>query len=87
MNKTSATVTVEWGYELHSLTLKNKDWNKVQAGEILKMDGEGYHYEGKFFADYWKFNLTEKGSLKVRYGDDGVEGYNGDLSGATIEEH
>ena len=84
--KTSATITVEWGNEAHSMTLKPEDWSKVQAGEPLEVTGGGYHYEGEFFTDYWGFNLTEKGSLKVRYGDDGGVGYDGDLSDATVED-
>ena len=91
--KTSATITVEWGYEAHSMTLKPEDWSKVQAGEPLEVTGDGYHYEGEFFTDYWEFNLTGKGSLKVQYCSSDSEsmqgmseGFIGSIADAGIDQ-
>ena len=92
--KPSVTITVEWGYELHSLTLNPENWQTVQDGNHLKVTGEGYEFEGECFTDYWEFNLAEKGSLKVLYCsnklDSGCgtgEGFNATIADALIEEH
>ena len=86
------TVTVEWGYEEHSLTLTDKEWSTIKNGDLLLIKGEGYHYEGEFFQDYWKFGGGLDGSLVVTYcvdggGDiDAGTGFDGSLADATIQE-
>jgi len=81
-----ALITVEWGYDNHSIKLTAKDWFKVKSGNSLSKKGKGYYYEGTFFQDYWYFGGGLEGSLSVRYGDDGGEGFNGSLNEAIIEE-
>lgn len=80
------TVSVEWGYELHSLTLSPGQWASVLAGEALSVVGAGYHYEGQHFQDYWHFGGGLDGDLTVEYGDDGGTGFIGSLDDAIIEE-
>ena len=87
MDELAATVSVEWAYEEHSITLSPRDWTRVKAGAPLQIRGEGYHYEGEFFWDYWSFAGGLDGSLVVSYGDDGGQGFIGNLSAAGIEEH
>ena len=77
-------ISVEWADETHSLRLKLDEWNNVQAGDLLVIDGEGYHYEGEFFSECWEFNKTKKNSLKVRYGTDGGEGFVGNIGDAVV---
>jgi hypothetical protein len=86
MQVKGATLTVEWGYELHSITLTARNWRRIKAGRPLRIRGKGYYYEGEFFWDYWTFNKASTGSLLVEYGDGGV-GFDGDLDDATVEEH
>lgn len=86
----TATLIVEWGYDLHWLELNADQWYRVRCGEELVVEGPGYLYENHPFQDIWIFNGGEHG-LVVLYsgenvGDDGV-GYNGSLSEAQIEEH
>ena len=81
------TITVEWGYELHSITLSGRNWSLVKTGRPLSMRGKGYYYEGEFFWDYWSFAGGLEGELRVDYGDDGGCGFQGTLSDADIEEH
>jgi len=81
-----ATITVEWGYDLHSITLTERNWRRVKAGKPLSIRGKGYHYEGEFFWDYWQFSTTSKGSLLVGYGEDCGVGFDGELKDADIEE-
>jgi hypothetical protein len=52
MNKPTATITVEWGYEPHSITLTSRNWSKVKSGKPLRIRGKGYYYENEFFWDY-----------------------------------
>jgi hypothetical protein len=81
-----ATVTVTWGYELHSITLTSKNWAKVKSGKALRLRGKGYRYEGEFFWDYWSFGGGLDETLLVEYGDDGGTGFDGTLRDATIKE-
>jgi hypothetical protein len=72
---------VQWGYEVHRLEVRPKDWARIQAGEKLSLKGQPYHYEGKAFKCAWHFNHTEPGSLTVSYcaaySTDGGDGYVG----------
>ena len=85
--RTGATITVEWGYEPHSITLTARNWAAVQAGKPHRQRGKGYHYEGQFFWDYWSFEGGLGGALEVGYGNDGAEGFAGRLADAQIQEH
>jgi hypothetical protein len=82
----SAIITVEWGYECHSITLNPGQWARVLSGEPLGVAGPGYNYEGESFKDYWDFGGGLGGSLSVSYGDDGAEGYRGTLCSHQIQE-
>jgi hypothetical protein len=81
-----ATITVEWGYDLHSITLAPNNWTRVKSGESLSIRGKGYWYDGEFFWDRWSFGGGLGGSLEVTYGDDGGVGFAGMLSNAIVEE-
>jgi len=84
---TGATITVEWGYESHSITLTARNWAAVKAGKPHRQRGKGYHCEGQFFWDYWSFEGGMSGALEVGYGTDGAEGFTGRLADARIQEH
>ena len=86
MDKPSATISVEWGYESHSITLTPRNWAKVKSGKSLSIRGEGYYYEGEHFWDYWTFGGGLDGSLDVYYGEDGGHGFSGKLSDTLTEE-
>jgi len=87
MNKQSATITVEWGYEPHSITLTPRNWAKVKSGKPLRIRGKGYYYENEFFWDYWDFGGGLDGTLEVGYGESGGQGFTENLCVADIEEH
>jgi hypothetical protein len=84
-----ATVSVELGYELHSITLAARNWARVKSGKPLRIRGKGFYFEGEFFWDYWSFAGGLEGELIVEYGEGFGRrtGFNGRLSDATIEEH
>jgi len=86
MTQKRATISVEWGYEMHSTTLTARNWARVKSGKSLSIRGKGYYYEGEFFWDYWSFAGGLDGELYVDYGDGGC-GFSGTLVDANIEEH
>ena len=82
-----AVISVEWGYDVHSIRLSARNWAKVRRGQPLSIRGKGYCYEGEFFWDYWHFGGGINGDLRVEYGDDGGVGFfDGRLADAMIEE-
>ena len=84
----SVTLSVEWGYDIHSVTIGPRNWAKIQAGKEWGTGGETYYYEGERFSCYWDFNCRgEPGSLIVSYGNDGGEGYCGKWANVDISEH
>jgi hypothetical protein len=84
----SVTLTVEWGYDTHSVTIGQRNWQKVQAGKAWGTRGEPYYYEGKRFGCYWAFNgRGQPGSLIVSYGNGGGEGYCGAWADVDITEN
>ena len=83
----TATITVEWGYESHSITLAPHDWAAIKVGRPHSQRGEGYMYDGEYFWDYWRFLGGLDPELEVDYGEDGAQGFGGKLSDAVVEEH
>ncbi len=84
----SVTLMVEWGYEIHSITIGPRNWKKIQEGKEWGTGGETYYYEGERFSCYWDFNCRgEPGSLIVSYGNDGGEGYCGKWASVDITEN
>jgi hypothetical protein len=84
--KRGARITVEWGYERHTIVLTARNWSKVKRSHRFRIRGKGYYYEGEFFWDYWGFAGGSDGDLVVEYGNDGGTGFVGKLREATIEE-
>jgi len=82
----SASISVEWGYEMHEIILSPTDWANVLSGESLGIKGPGYYYENVFFQDYWGFGGGMDGRLEVTYGDDGGTGFIGTLRSAVVRE-
>jgi hypothetical protein len=85
--KMAATITVEWGYDDHSITLTPRNWDAIKAGRPHSQRGAGYYYGAEFFWDYWQFSGGLDGDLTVDYGRDGGQGFTGKLRAAEIQEH
>jgi hypothetical protein len=81
-----ATITVEWGYEPHEVTITPEEWAAVMSGDAMTIDGAGYVYENQHFQDRWHFSGGYHGNLLVTYGEDGGTGVDCSLSDATIVE-
>ena len=80
-----AKISVEWGYEIHEITLTPRNWRLVKAERPLRITGSGPG-EGKSQWEYWNFAGGLSGRLLVEYGDDGGVGFEGRLCDAEIEE-
>ena len=87
MSMLAATITVEWGYESHSITLTPRNWAKIKSGAPHRQRGKGYYCGPEFFWDYWVFGGGMDGDLTVDYGNDGGQGFVGKLRATEIQEH
>lgn len=67
-------VEVEWGYDMHSLTVPFAEWIRVASGEDFWTE-KRFFYEGGRFTGYWSFC---GGKLEVT-GDDGAEYWKGNI--------
>ncbi len=77
-------ISVEWGYEVHSVEVKGTDWAAVLRGDVIYVESAGW-YEGSRFQIRWFFNYGRRGSLDVSYGDDGADGFIGSVADAQVE--
>ena len=77
-------VSVSWGYELHDVHVSARKWKRICAGEAVMVKSIGW-YEGQSFECRWYFDLNAEYSLVVSYGDDGADGFIGNIRDATIE--
>jgi hypothetical protein len=58
-------ITVNYGYDIHSLEVPASTWLQIQCGEAVTVQGQGFSVEGEFSQDEWAFNVRERGSLQV----------------------
>ncbi len=77
---------VSWGYEMHDFKIGYARWRRIRAGHAVVVRSTGW-YEGKSFPCRWYFDLKEENSLVVDYGDDGGQGFVGQILDAHIEEN
>ena len=65
-----------------SIQLSSLEWHSVKSGNSLIKSGLGYKYDSEFFQDRWCFNHYPDASLVVEYGEDGGQGFVGDIDDA-----
>ena len=85
VGKHGVNVSVSWGYEVHTARVSIANWRRLREGEAVTVKSKGW-YEGKSFRCRWYFDLEDETSLVVCYGNDGAEGFVGQISHAEIEE-
>lgn len=78
------TLSVEWGYDMHDLTLSFEQWIRILAGESFTKRSH-YYYEGSRFTADWRFEPAREDQLIVGY-DDGGTGWIGSLSAIDVIE-
>lgn len=76
-------IGVEWGYDMHELSLDFVDWLCILQGDSYGKESS-YYYEGKRFVATWSFDITGDCELEITYGDDGGTGWRGALSSVDV---
>ena len=84
MPKRVVNVTVDVGYENHSVKLTLGEWKRVNAGVFLERSVKD-RYEGEMFTYVFSFNSPRhvNHSLVVEY-DEGGEGFLGSIDDAAV---
>jgi hypothetical protein len=74
-------ISVDYGYDIHSLEISDLEWQMVQLGKQLEIEGQGFWVEGEFDQDYWCFNSGTSGTLGVscESGREVFSGFIGDV--------
>ena len=76
-------ITVDYGYDIHSLEISDEELKDIQLGKKLEIEGQGFPVEGEMEKDCWKFNTVEQGSIEV-CGEEGRQIYVGNLSNEEV---
>lgn len=72
-------VTVDYGYDLHTINIAEATFAKIQAGLPVIVEGQGFPVEGVMeLVDEWAFNFGAVGAVRVST-DTGREVFEGNL--------
>lgn len=78
-------LTVNYGYDIHSVEVPASTWLQIQGGEAMKVSGQGFSVEGEFSQDEWAFNGRGRGSLQVT-AEGAFDIFDGVLGDITVAE-
>lgn len=78
-------ITVNYGYDIHSVTVTAKTVDQIKRGEAVTVKGQGFYIEGEKTKDVWSFHCTGPNALEVD-GEDGHEIFIGKVTSAKITE-
>lgn len=84
-NKTEYRITVDYGYDTHSVIVSQREMDQINQAEPMTISGQGFSVEGKMTQDHWDFNCTDDFSLTVD-GEDGRQIFIGKLTEAYISK-
>jgi hypothetical protein len=74
-------VTVDYGFDLHSICISEAIFAQVQAGMPVTVQGQGFPVEGVMEQDEWAFGL---GAIHVSTVE-GRDVFEGNLSDAEVD--
>ena len=77
-------VTINYGYDIHSIVMSQLSWDRIAKGEAVTMKGQGFFIEGVESQDVWTFNSPEAGALSVD-AEDGHQIFIGHMSAVSIQ--
>jgi hypothetical protein len=80
------TLTIDYGYDVHSIAVTASDWARIKGGEELKIEGAGFPVEGEMERDFWWFNTNGRGSLHV-YCDSARDVYIGNVANILVAQN
>lgn len=78
-------ITVNYGYDVHSIIVNQNEMAKIRNGESVTVLGQGFSIEGDTEIDDWSFHSTQLNSLEVEC-ENGHQVFVGNLSDAIISE-
>lgn len=58
-------VTVDYGYDVHSIRIGGSTFARIQVGQPLVVEGQGFPVEGVMEDDQWAFNFGAMGAVHV----------------------
>ena len=77
MTTKSVTIHISYGYDVHSIVLPKPVCEKIQAGEAVELQGQGFMTDDGLTQDFWLFNHKQHGRVYVHC-DDTRDVYDGD---------
>jgi hypothetical protein len=78
-------LTVNYGYDIHSIEMPASTWRQIQAGKEDMVKGQGFYIEGVRAQDFWIFNTVEYNHVWIT-ADDGFDVFSGGLDNVTAVE-
>ena len=79
----TARISVDYGYDIHSLQLSRRTLQGIRVGAALALRGQGFFVEGVREQDHWVFNSGAVGRLIV-ITDEGREIYDGQITDGEV---
>lgn len=81
----SVTVTVDYSYDVHSITFSKRTWDRIDRGFPISIKGQGFNVEGLVEQDVWTFNDQTRGARVVEVTtDEGREVFCGSLDDEEV---
>jgi hypothetical protein len=77
-------VTVNYGFDLHSISITEAVFAQIQAGLPVIVEGQGFPVEGVMELDQWAFNYGAVGAVHVTT-DTGRDVFEGNLGDAEVD--
>lgn len=78
-------ITVDYGYDLHSIIVSSNQIDNIRNAESLTIQGQGFYIEGDMERDYWFFHRARPNSLEVET-EGGHQVFDGDLIEVIISD-
>jgi hypothetical protein len=79
----SVRVTVDYGYDIHSIEFSGRTYARILAGKALTINGQGFHWDGIPDQDYWHFNAETAGFIYVNT-EGGGDIYSGHIDDGEV---
>lgn len=76
-------VTVDFGYDMHAVSITEAMWTRIERGQPVVAEGQGFIVEGVLERDLWAFNHGVVGAVHVST-DEGREVFEGHLVDAEV---
>lgn len=76
-------ITVDYGYDIHSLLISGRTWNRIRRGIAIEVRGQGFFCEGQREEDSWYFHRSSRESVEIST-DSGRDIYLGGLRDGNV---